>query len=360
MKASALFWSVVACGALAAAGCSGGSSGATATGTTEQAAALTSTTTAPPTTTTGAPTTTTTTAPLGPTAPLTGIEVASVPQRPALVVKIDNHSQARPQVGINQADVVFEEIVEANITRLAVVFHSVDADPVGPVRSARTTDLHLLTNLHRPLFANSGANTGTLSRIAQIDIQHVNVDTGGAGSFYFRDGPRPAPHDLFTNTSDLFGLAGDITDERLPPALFHYRRGEESLPAVASPVAEVTIDYGDRTAVYSWDAAAVGWARTQDGTPHVDADDVQVMPTNVVIQFTIYGRSPADPSSPEAILVGEGDVWILTDGHLIEGRWSRATAADVTTYTTADGEVIGLLPGRTWVALPKPGQVVVS
>src|SRR5262249_32805746 len=93
------------------------------------------TTTEAATTTTGAgEASTTTTVPAGgPVMPLTGLPVAdpAIAARPALVVKIDNHSQARPQSGLNAADVVFEENVE-NLTRFAAVFHSQDADPVGP------------------------------------------------------------------------------------------------------------------------------------------------------------------------------------------------------------------------------------
>ena len=103
--------------------------------------------------------------------PLTGLPGADVPRAalPALVVKIDNHARARPQVGLVQADVVFEEIVEG-ITRFFAVFHSTTADPVGPVRSARTTDIDLLRQLQRPLFAWSGANNGTIKALRAADV----------------------------------------------------------------------------------------------------------------------------------------------------------------------------------------------
>ena len=104
-------------------------------------------------------------------APLTGLVVAHPNKllRPALAVKIDNldtpGESALPQTGLNQADIVFEEVVEADITRLVAVFHSVGTDPVGPVRSARTTDVHLLPQLHRPLIAWSGGNGNVIGAI---------------------------------------------------------------------------------------------------------------------------------------------------------------------------------------------------
>ena len=117
------------------------------------------------TTTTSTTIATTTTAP-PPTFPLTGLPATDLGllKRPALVVKIDNAdgsgagNAARPQSGLNQADVVYEEMVEGSVTRLAAVFQSGDSDPVGPIRSFRTTDVAVFTPLHNPLFAWSGAN----------------------------------------------------------------------------------------------------------------------------------------------------------------------------------------------------------
>ncbi|HKY78079.1 MAG TPA: DUF3048 domain-containing protein, partial [Acidimicrobiia bacterium] len=110
---------------------------------------------------------TTTTAP-PPRQPLTGLVHTGDPAvlaRPALVVKINNidtNETARPQAGINQADVVFEERTEGGISRFAAVFHSTDADPVLPVRSARFTDIEICSMLNRPLFANSGGNEAVM------------------------------------------------------------------------------------------------------------------------------------------------------------------------------------------------------
>jgi hypothetical protein len=82
-----------------------------------------------------------------------------------------------------------------------------------------------------------------------------------------------------------------------------------------------------------------------------------VAPANVVVQFIRYGRSLADLRSPEAISTGTGDAWIFTDGHVIRGQWHRPDASMPATFT-ADGEVIRLAPGRTWVALAKKGTAV--
>ena len=318
----------------------------------------TSSTTTTSTTTTAAPEpiveSTTTTEPLGPVAQLTGLPVEAELTHPAVVVKIDNHQNARPQWGLNAADIVYEEVVEGRITRFAAVFHSTNASPVGPVRSARTSDFDLLNDKNTPLFANSGGNQTTLQLLRGVDT--VNANVNALPSLYYREGSRSAPHNLMTDTADLVEARGD--QGGTPPAMFTYRREGDPLPSNAVPVTGVDIDYGARQISYDWDAELGGWRRTQNGSAHVDADGVQVAPTNVVVMVIDYGRSVADPTSPEAITVGSGTAWFLVDGQLIEGTWSRGSASEVATYATASGEPMVLDPGNTWVALPRAGQTV--
>jgi len=283
---------------------------------------------------------------------LTGIEVDEELDFPAVVVKIDNHTNARPQWGINAADVVYEEIVEGNITRFAAVFHSTPADPVGPVRSARTSDFDILNPLNTPLFANSGGNPTVLRLLRSVDS--VNANVNALPALFFREPTRRIPHDLMTSTADL--LDAKREQGGVPPALFEYRRGGEDLPDSANPIAGIDIAYGGHSVSYDWDEDLGGWARTQNGSAHVDADGVRVAPPNVVVQFISYGRSRADAASPHALLIGDGTAWFLVDGNLMEGRWTRDSADEVTKFTLDDGSPVKLDPGTTWIALPRIDQ----
>jgi len=315
------------------------------------------------TTTSTTEATTTTEAPADPGFPLTGLPIddPARAQRPVLAVKIDNAEPragrgGRPQAGINLADVVYEEVVEGSVTRFLALFHSTDADPVGPVRSARTTDLLLMQPLARPLFAWSGANAGVAGQVRGADVVDVGYDANSGA--YSRAGDRPAPYNLMSSTPALYGAAA--TEERPPPALFSYRPDGEDPGGRA--VEGVRIVFGDgpgsAPVEYRWDGQ--GWARTQRDTPHVDAGGQQVAPPNVVVQFTPYAEVQCCDAAGfpivEAQLIGEGDAWILTGGQLVEARWSRPGPGDVTTYTTADGEPVGLTRGRTWVAIAPPGS----
>lgn len=271
--------------------------------------------------------------------------------RSALVVKIDNVVAARPQSGINDADLVFVELVEFGVTRFAAVFHSEEVPVVGPVRSMRTTDVELLQMLRQPLFANSGGNARTTQIINESPLINIGAATADGGA-YFRSGSRRAPHNLYSSTAALRQRGGDRGG--VPSELFTIRRPGTPLPNQSTPTSGVSVTYPNTSVSYTWNGS--GWARIQDGRLFSDSAGVRVAPETVIVQFTRYGVSPADANSPEAIATGEGDAWIFTEGRVIEGTWSKPKARNVTVYRDADGRRIELLPGRVWVELPRPGD----
>ncbi len=296
-------------------------------------------------------------------APLTGLPIEpSRAGRPVLIVKIDNAPLARPQVGLNEADVVFEEAVEGGVTRFAALYHSRDAPVVGPVRSARSTDIFIASALNRPLFAYSGASPPFQALIARAPLVDVGVDRFPGD--YRRQGDRRAPYNQFSSTPALFAHAPAGSGP--PPRLFAFRAmGEDA--AGASPAAGVNIEYRGRivTSVqYRWDPAAASWKRSQDGGPHVDNANVQVAPRNVVVQLVNYrstghrDRSGADV--PEAELVGEGEAWVFTDGKVVKGRWRKTSPQAVTQYLDRSGAPVPMTPGQTWVELPVAGSAIIS
>lgn len=311
---------------------------------------------------TAAPTTTTTEAPVTTTAPpvfpLTGLPVgdATVAGRPALVVKVDNSGKASDRLaGLGAADVVFVEGVEGGATRLAAVFHSADSD-VGPVRSARTTDLDLTANLNRPLFAYSGANEGVLELIRGANLVDLGFDVR-PGDYQVRGS---GVLRFYIDTAAFFGFAPPEAGP--PPSLFAFRGAGQAVTAAgAEDTAGVAIAYGGQiNTQVQYDVVPEGWARSQDGSVYVDTSGAQVVPANVILQFSEYRDSGfvdvVGSPSPEAVTVGEGEAWVLTGGKLVRGRWSRPDPASVTTYTDSAGAPIALTPGRTWIELAPIGS----
>ena len=313
---------------------------------------------------------TTTTGP-PPVYPLTGLPVddRAKAARPALVVKMDNadgggcSNSARPQTGLNQADVIYEELVEGGVERLAAIFHQGDSDPVGPVRSARLTDIDVFSPLHHPLYAYSGGNGGVLAAIA--DAPQTDVGYGSHSDAYFRTRNFCAPHNQFSSTPELFSFAPDGAQP--PPPLFPFRAANEPLSASARPVASINVNFGGLVSPpidWVWDAASGTFLRSQKGTPHVDSNGVQDAQQNVIVQFTSYffngDTDVIGTPVPQADLIGGGDCWVLTAGTVTDCHWAKANPAAVIQYTDAAGAPVKLTPGRTWVELVPPGGATVT
>jgi Protein of unknown function (DUF3048) N-terminal domain/Protein of unknown function (DUF3048) C-terminal domain len=333
--------------AVIAASCSGGAKKKTAT-----VAPTVKTTT----TTTGAPAATTTTA--AAVSPLTGLPPldGSHLGRPALVVKIDNLDPvARPQTGLTSADICFEEQVEGGITRFACVWQSSNADLVGPVRSTRTTDIAIVSALNHPLYAFSGGSASFLAQIRAAPIVDVGADT--QPNVYFRYGPKPAPHNLYSKITSLYGLAPKGNGP--PPPQFVYRAtGQAPTGAGAGPATHADMRFpGVGGPAVTWDGDGQKWTRGQDGTADVTTDGGQISAANVVFEYVNYpivGYQTINGITgpiPMAQLIGSGPAWVLTGGVQIKANWSKPSATAVTQFTDAAGAPIKLTPGQTWVEL---------
>ncbi len=275
--------------------------------------------------------------------PLTGL-AGDVPVRPAAVVKVDNGGPARPQTGLNSADIVIEEEVEGGITRFAAVFHSNDSI-VGPVRSGRTTDIGILVGLGSPLLMYSGANDVTDALLLrQSALQNRSA---ARSSGYWRQSGRRAPSNLYTDTAPHQASATGGP----PPAQFAYRAAGE--PSPGEPATGLTVAFGANTVEWSWDGSA--WLRSQGGRAHTVESGARVSAANVVvIEVARVGTGMVDSSGatvPEFVFVGSGRATVFTDGKRLVGTWTRPTLASVATLTTSGGEIIALTPGRTWIEL---------
>ena len=300
----------------------------------------------------------------GPVAPLTGLRLAAGANasRPALTVKIDNLDAAResalPQTGLTKADIVIEEIVEGNITRFVAIFQSQSPGAVGPVRSARTTDVHLLPQLGRTLLAWSGGNGGVVQAV-RSSPSIIDVGADRAGGAYFRDRSRKAPHNLYVQTGDLWARAPAGTPP--PPQLFQYRVPGQRNPASAKAASGVDLSWGGGLASspvsWRWDPSLRLYVRSQRGRPHVDSTGTRLSAQNVVVLVTPYGKSPADLRSPEALTVGGGEAYIYSNGKLMHGRWARPSESKPAALFDSTNQPVLLTPGQTWIELPRAGGV---
>ncbi len=288
--------------------------------------------------------------------PLTGLPVTDPTKlgRPALVVKIDNHPQARPQTGLNHADLVFEENVES-LTRFAAVFQSDDAGKVGPIRSARTQDVLMLGSLGRPLFAWSGGNGGVTKAV--LSSQMVDLGAPRHSAAYYRDRTRRVAieHTLYSGTPALYALQPPF----LPPPgpQFEYRAADDVVagrPAAGADLAMDNVRVGWR-----WVPMLGTYLRTQNDAPHDTTDGGQVNAANVLILQVEYRPSPATPTSPEAQTIGSGAFTLLSGGKVVTGTWDRQDLTANYTLVADDGQLVLFTPGRTWIELARQGAATV-
>lgn len=288
-----------------------------------------------------------------PKCPLTGEDApgGEIPDRPVAAVKVENTDDARPQAGLDRADIVYEELVEGGITRFIAMYHCDDAPLVGPVRSARTTDPDVLLQYGRPILAYSGGTSRVQKLVARSGVFDFNEDTGG--NAFERDAGRVEPHNLFVNTTKLRDVAGKKADRQdAPEPAFSYGEWEGK----SRKATDLTMTFSTLNTVgWEWSKKDDAWLRIDNGAPNVLENGDRVVAQNVVVQFVKVSEGDIQDvtgsPSPEVTLTGGGKAYVFRDGRVIPATWKRNSLDDVTEFTTKDDGPVLLDPGQTWVEL---------
>jgi Protein of unknown function (DUF3048) N-terminal domain/Protein of unknown function (DUF3048) C-terminal domain len=273
--------------------------------------------------------------------PFTGEPVKSLGR--VLAVKIDNIVTARPQTGLQSADLVYVIPVEGGLSRFMAVYSSHIPSVVGPVRSARQSDLDILRQFGRPAFAWSGATPHLVpfvERAPLVDLYALKV--GG----YYRINSRVAPENLYANPRTLLREAPNASKARD----IGFRFGPQ--PAGGRVTASMTVRYPATSFTFRWSARARRWLVWMDGAPGEAAEGGQLGGSTVIIQYTRiatsrfeeYGGRPPYASSP-----GPGTAGILRNGRAFTVHWSRPNLASGTTFTLPDGQRMLFAPGQVWI-----------
>jgi hypothetical protein len=287
--------------------------------------------------------------------PLTGVTATEVATRPALAVKIENSGEARPQTGLEQADVVWEEVVEGGISRFVAVYQSQVPAEVGPIRSVRPMDPAIVAPMHG-LIAFSGGQAGFVQALKNAGVQTISMDAGAAG-FYRKKGVAPAPHNVY-GTPQTFWDQADGEHSASPAPQFVIAKHPEQASAVVSGGASGTVAVklsGYAKPTWTWDAGTGTWLRAEGATPATVRSGARIAATNVVtLKVRLVNSGTVDPAGnpvPETVLDGSGDATVSSGGHTVTGTWTKTGEGAVLTLATADGGVLTLAPGTTWVEL---------
>ena len=298
--------------------------------------------------------------------PLTGALVRpSVADQPAVIVKVDNAPDARPQAGLNDADVIYEERVEGSVVRFLAVYQSKDASVVGPVRSVRSTDAAIVAPLGG-VFAFSGGIGPFLRKLSATGVKTVEESDDPKVGNSKRAG-RVRPYATYANTAKLRAL---VPAAKPPPPLFPRIRPGTSFGEANPSATRITglrVVFGSlTTADWTWDRAKKAWLRTTNGTAHLLEDKSRLSSGCLILQTVPYRATQYTDRSAfvvdEAVITGTGKALIACEGAFVRARWSKPTQKAVTTFANeATGGTITIPVGRVWVSLvPTNGAITMT
>jgi hypothetical protein len=271
---------------------------------------------------------------------------------PILAVKIDDTRLARPQIGVEDADLVYIEQVEGGLTRLAAIFSSTIPQSIGPVRSARISDIDILAQYGKVIFAYSGAQRAMLTVIANSNLWDYGAQRQSP-IIYTRDDVRPGPYDMVLRSDLLMEKVKNDQREVAVSKSAGWSFGEAPIGGVA--IDSVLVQWPASKYEATWSKTEKRWLLSNGGVPNLAASGKQLGATTFVIQNveisdSIY-RSADGGYTPLSETVGSGSGYILRDGRSFKANWSRPTAESGTTWTLADGTEIKFAAGSIWVAL---------
>jgi hypothetical protein len=279
------------------------------------------------------------------------------PARPAVALKIENSPDSRPQRGLDQADIVYEEIVEGGVTRFMSIYHCHDAAKGGPVRSARFDDPKIVKPFTR-ILAFSGANDIVLEELK--DQKLVALDEKNASGPLFRVPPGSTDiHSVFANAARLRKL-GKKKGKVDPPNESFFEFGD--IPDGASKVKSVTLNFNPNNEI-TWRWKGDKWVRFEAGVPFNSSGGDQIGTPNLLVQEVEVNNSKsitdvAGNPSPDIDLNGKGRAFLLRHGRLVKGTW-KANKEGVPSFETNGGDPFTFEVGSTWIELlpSKKGNV---
>jgi len=264
-------------------------------------------------------------------------------------VKLDNTQYAQPHAGLIRADIVYVEEVEYGITRLAAVFSSHVPKRIGPVRSARITDIDLLAQYDRPAFGFSGAQRKMWPVLAAAPFFDISPNKGAEG--YSRDNSRRAPYNYF--------LDGRVGLQRAPEASDTQDMGfvfDEAVPPDGLLAKTATMKWSYSAAGFAFDPVTGLYSVSLNGQrARAEENDAGQNAATVVIQYVDQQPSAyfdrGGGNTPHAQTIGSGKAIVLRDGQAWRTTWERPSAEAGTAFTMADGSPMVFKPGQLWIVL---------
>lgn len=272
----------------------------------------------------------------------------------SIAAKIDNHAEARPQVGLESTDLLFEELVEGGLTRYVAVWQSNIPELLGPVRSIRPMDPNIISPLGGIVCYSGGQQrfVDLMRRTPVYNAIHGQPDTA---STFYRTKEKRAPHNVVVKAKEVLAQHASLP---APAQQFTYAAETASATAAkdGSPTSVVSYSFaGITNGSWTYDAATKLFLRAQNGRADLDSAGHQLTAANVVVLRVGIDNSLG---VPKTLLIGSGEAWVSTGGGTVHATWSKASATAPIAIVDANGVAVSLSAGNTWIEMiPPTGSV---
>lgn len=289
--------------------------------------------------------------------PLTGLQVKQKSDltKPVTAIMIENSPDARPQSGLKDAEIVYEAVAEAGITRFAALYQQNKPKIVGPVRSLRPYYLEWIT----PYDASIAHVGGSYEALREVrNGKHRDIDQFFNTNTYWRASDRFAPHNVYTSFKRIDSLNNRKGYKQSLPKPIKRTDIETETSALVKKIT-IKISSSQYNSSYSYDVAKKHYKRSQGGEPHNDREKGIITPS-VVVALKVDSRLASDGLHQDIKTTGKGDVTIFQAGKATKGTWSRTSRNAQYTFTDKNGKEIALDRGQTWITAIPSGTGTVS
>lgn len=275
-----------------------------------------------------------------------------------IAVMINNHAEARPQSGLNSADVVYETLAESGITRYMAIFWSNVPAKVGPIRSSRQYYLEWLSP-YDPLYIYDGCadtdnpKTDACGNLYTYKIKRIAT----IGAWRWNDGRRYAPHNEYSSLVTAWEYAEKQSWDSFP-SIESWKFKNDATVDKRGEKTKVSIIFHQRITnsgaydvVWTYDPKTNSYLKQTGKKADLDQEtNTQVYAKNIVIQEIYMTPSGDDKGRIIQETIGEGKAVFLLDGKIIEGSWKKINRMDRTTYYDSDGNEMQFNRGRIWIS----------
>lgn len=295
----------------------------------------------------------------------TRVSEAGANRRPLAVV-VENHTEARPQVGLTEASIVYEAIAEGGITRFLAIFGPRLPEQIGPVRSARTYFVEW-ANDWGALFGHIGGSKQARELIRTIGLD--DLDEFAIGKKAYRREPTEDvsnEHTVFLDPEQLYRVAEEERQFSVSGGAYRpWRFKVEAKSEERDDGQTITVDFGrpQYRVIWRYDHRHNSYRRYQDGRPHIDRITGRQITAKNLIVLEIIRDLVTEEGLPEVFdfrLIGKGKAQVFQDGKLIEAIWERKHRDERVTIRDQAGAELAMNPGPTWIVVENPGAVQVE